>query len=67
MGQLDSIVIYGSVKPNDKTWITQNRGNLGHNYYLVNDLSSPNINKHEINHAQWLTLIIEHKNTLTWK
>ncbi len=67
VGKLDSVVIYGFVCSDDKTWIAENMGCLGHKWYLVNNRPNPNINGHEISYQQWLTLIIKYKNTLTWK
>ncbi|VAW43861.1 hypothetical protein MNBD_GAMMA02-328 [hydrothermal vent metagenome] len=67
IGKQDSIVIYGNIESSDKHWLTQNLHDSEHTWHLVNNQPNPNISRHEINNDQWLTLIIEHKNTLAWK
>ncbi len=67
MSEHDSIVIYGSIEASDKTWLQHNMNASAHAWYLVNQQAQPNICNHEINYDQWLNLIIEHKNTLTWQ
>jgi hypothetical protein len=67
LGEHDSLVIYGTLTTSDKSWIQHNMSLSSHPWYLVNNQMQPNIRNHEINNDQWLTLIIEHKNTLTWQ
>ena len=67
LGERDSIVIYGTIESSDKHWIVQSLHDLEQPWYIVNKQASPNNTNHEINSDQWLTLIIEHKNTLAWK
>ncbi len=62
----DSLVIYGSIEPEDEQWISQNIKPPELPWYLVKQHHRPNIT-HEIDSDQWLHLIIEHKKTLAWK
>ncbi len=65
MSKLDTLVIYGSIEKEDLNWVKQNSILQKHSWHLVKDHQRPN--NTEITIEQWLTMIIEHRNTLAWK
>jgi len=68
LGESDSLVIYGSIPIEDMHWVTLNLDHSGVTWYLVKSQCRPNYtDQHEIDNEQWLTLIINHNKTLTWK
>lgn len=63
----DSLVIIGDMNSDEISFINQLLSPLAVNWYLVNDQNQPHINCKLINHDEWLTLILNHKNCFAWK
>lgn len=67
MGPFDSLVIYGKLTNHDLLLLESRFESIKNDCYVVNKHHNPNIALRNINHSQWLDLIIKHINTLAWK
>lgn len=67
IGKGDSLVIYGELDQQTIDKIAACLTDVTTQWHLVFADDRPNMNTHQINNAEWLRLIISHKNTLSWK
>lgn len=67
----DSVLFFGDLSDLERQEIVMTMKEMGINWYLVKGCNDPNIPntgvEHEINHEQWLELVIKHNNTYAWK
>ncbi|MCB1582701.1 MAG: hypothetical protein R3E90_15915 [Marinicella sp.] len=71
LSENDSLLIFGTFSVDEQKKIIDVMQDFSTNWYLVNKDIDPNIanrhSPHEINHEQWLELIIQHNNSYAWK
>lgn len=67
LGDHDTLLIYGPVSVKDQHYLQQMMTAKSGQLYWLNESAESNQLLTEINHDQWLRLIIQHKNSYTWK
>jgi|GEM_PF-3391185 len=67
LSEQDTLLIYGPIKIDDQRYLQQITETNGNKLYWLNTASKNNQLLSEISYNQWLHLIIQHKNSYTWK
>lgn len=67
LGPQDALVIYGALNDNELQQTKRELALLKNPCYIVKNEKGPHIDQYSINEKDWLELILEHNNSLTWK
>ncbi len=67
MDDHDSLVIYGPISVDDQHYLHKTIIHKRDRLYWLNTSSESSQLLTEINHDQWLRLLIQHNNSYTWK
>ncbi len=63
----DNLVVYGVLSQSDIDWLDQQLAQQNITWHLVIGDQNPHNAGKQINHQQWLQLILEHRNSWAWK